>query len=177
MIEAINIILIVFILVTAIAALQVRELVSAVFILGCYSFFLAILWVVLNAPDVSFTEAMVGVGASTIFFLLALFSSKHFVKLQVWNISHLFIFMLIAGLGALFVWGSLDLPWFGDALSPPNAYLSPHYLLNAYADTKTPNAVTAVVVDYRAFDTLIESTVIFTAGIACLLIMKVRTDK
>jgi len=172
MIEAVNIILIIFVLVTAVAATRVRELVSAVFLLGCYSFFLAILWSLLGAPDVSFTEAMVGVGASTIFMLLALFGSKHFVVKQSFGKPQIMAIVLVAVLGVLLIWGSLDLPAFGDALSPASTYLSPYYLQNTLHDSHTPNAVTAVVVDYRSFDTLIETVVIFTAGVACLLVMK-----
>lgn len=172
MIEAINIILIIFVIVTAMAAARVNELVSAVFILGCYSFFLAILWTLLDAADVAFTEAVVGAGASTIFCILALFGSKHQIAKQKWNASHLWAFLLLLILGGVFIWGSLDLPRFGDLLSPANSYLSPYYLQNSLHDSHTPNAVTAIVVDYRGFDTLIETAVIFTAGVACLLIMR-----
>ena len=118
---------------------------------------------------------MVGVGASTIFFLFALFGSKHTIKQKPANANTYWALGMISLLGLLFLWGSLDLSWFGDPLSPPNAYLSPYYLQHCFRDSMTPNAVTAVVVDYRAFDTLIEATVIFTAGVACLLIL--RTDK
>jgi len=172
MIETINIVLIVFIIVAGTSALFVVELISATFLLSCFSFFMAVLWAVLQAPDVSFTEAMVGAGASTIFLLLALFGSRHTVKPFRWNWTATAALLVTVALGALFIWGSWDLPAFGSDVSAPNAYLSPYYLDNAYHDTKTPNSVTAVVVDYRGFDTLIEATVIFTAGVACLLIMK-----
>jgi len=79
---------------------------------------------------------------------------------------------MIGALAFLFLWGSLDLHLFGDVTSEPSLYLSPFYLQHAYHHMHTPNTVTAVVVDYRGFDTLIETAVIFTAGIACLLIMR-----
>ena len=172
MIETINVVLIIFMLICAVAATRVRELVSSVFLLGAFSFFLAILWALLAAPDVSFTEAMVGSGASTIFFLLALFGSTHYAKPRPSRPYQGIALIVMILLGSLFFWGSLDLPSLGDVSSSASQYLSPFYLKNAYHDSHTPNVVTAVVVDYRSFDTLIEAAVIFTAGVACLLIFR-----
>jgi multicomponent Na+:H+ antiporter subunit B len=39
-------------------------------------------------------------------------------------------------------------------------------------DTATPNVVTSVLADYRGYDTLGETTVVFTAGIACILLLR-----
>lgn len=173
MIETVNLILILFTFVCFVAATRVKELVSAAFLLGAASFFLAVLWSVLYAPDVSFTEAMVGAGASTIFVLLALFGTRHSVAAQKKpGPFHWTALILTLTLGGLFLWLSADLPQLGSTVAPANQYLSPFYIENTYVTSKTPNAVTGVVVDYRAFDTLIESTVIFTAGVACLLVMK-----
>ncbi|OGW78239.1 MAG: hypothetical protein A2Z83_00765 [Omnitrophica bacterium GWA2_52_8] len=172
-----NVFLVVFICISGVAAVYVGELVSASFLLSCFSFFLAILWTLLGAPDVGFTEAVVGSSASTIFFILALFGSKHYVQNRDTAHRDFFAFCLVAAVAGLFVWGSSDLPLFGSGTSAPNEYLSPYYLLHSYEHAKTPNAVTAIVVDYRGFDTLIESTVIFTAGIACLLIIQSREER
>ncbi|MFP4281291.1 MAG: hydrogen gas-evolving membrane-bound hydrogenase subunit E [Verrucomicrobiota bacterium] len=46
-----------------------------------------------------------------------------------------------------------------------------YYLNNAYEDAHTVNVVTVVLGDYRAFDTLGETIVVFTAGAACVLIL------
>jgi len=170
--EAVNIILILFILVCAVASVRVKELVSAVFILGCYSFFVAVLWSLLLAVDVSFTEALAGAGIATIFFLLALFGSVHFVKAKPPSTISYWGLALACLVGALLIWGSKDLAWFGDLNAAPHTHVSPFYLLNTIHDSHTPNAVTAIVVDYRGFDTLIETAVIFTAGVACLLVIK-----
>ena len=68
--------------------------------------------------------------------------------------------------------GAGDLPAIGDPRSPPNAHISPVYLQRSLEDTRTPSVVTSVIMDYRGFDTLIETAVIFTAGIACLLLLR-----
>ena len=72
------------------------------------------------------------------------------------------------------IYGTLDMPDWGDPESPANQHVSPHYLKHSMEDAATPNVVTTVLADYRGYDTLGETTVIFTAGIACLLLLKKR---
>jgi multicomponent Na+:H+ antiporter subunit B len=79
----------------------------------------------------------------------------------------------------------VKLPPRGDANSPPhqtvNAVGMPvagtHYIQNAYRDAKTPNMVTVILADYRAFDTLGETIVVFAGGIACFFILNNRRRK
>jgi len=172
MTEVLNIILVAFIIISGVAAVRVRELVSAVFLAGCFSFFIAVLWGLLAAADVSFTEALAGAGVATIFFLLALFGTDYSVKESAPRMHAGLAALVTLAVGALFLWGSGDLPVMGSLDAPAHVHVSPYYLQHALGDSHTPNAVTAVVVDYRSFDTLIEAAVIFTAGVACLLITK-----
>ena len=78
--------------------------------------------------------------------------------------------------GLLLVLGSLGMPDTGDPASPPSVHVSPRYIENGYAETAVPNMVTAVLADYRGFDTLGEVTVIFTAAVAAMLILRVRSE-
>ena len=75
-------------------------------------------------------------------------------------------------LGLLLLYAANDLPGFGDPASPASIHVSPHYLENSLADTKTPNVVNSVLMDYRALDTLIETVVVFTSGVACWLLLR-----
>jgi multicomponent Na+:H+ antiporter subunit B len=78
---------------------------------------------------------------------------------------------------ALMVYATNDLPDRGDPQAPASIHVSPTYIENSVEDTHTPNIVTAVLADYRGYDTLGEAVVIFTAGLACVLIlMKRKTD-
>jgi multicomponent Na+:H+ antiporter subunit B len=79
-------------------------------------------------------------------------------------------------LGAALIYGTLDMPKWGDPHSPAATHVSPYYLQHSIEDTATPNVVTSVLADYRGYDTLGETTVIFTAGMACILLLK-RRDK
>ncbi len=69
MIWQFDIIILVFMLVTAMVSLQVKDLVSASMLLGVYSFLICLLWAEMGAVDVAFTEAAVGAGLSTVFLI------------------------------------------------------------------------------------------------------------
>lgn len=66
---------------------------------------------------------------------------------------------------------SAFLPPVGDPGSPAATHVSPRYIEHGPEETGAENMVTAVLADYRGYDTLGEITVIFTAGLACLLIL------
>jgi energy-converting hydrogenase B subunit D len=76
MIAAFDIVLLVFVLICAIAAITVRDLLSAVIILGAYSFFMCLLWAEMGAVDVAFTEASVSAGIGTVLFIAAVSKTK-----------------------------------------------------------------------------------------------------
>lgn len=69
-----------------------------------------------------------------------------------------------------------DLPDRGDPQAPANIHISPYYIERTLPDTKTPNAVTSVLADYRGYDTLGETVVIFTAGLAAAMILRRRSE-
>lgn len=73
---------------------------------------------------------------------------------------------------ALMIYGALDMPVWGDPDSPANSHVSPRYIEKVMEETAVPNMVTAVLADYRGFDTLGETTVVFCAGMSVLLILR-----
>jgi multicomponent Na+:H+ antiporter subunit B len=81
---------------------------------------------------------------------------------------------------ALLIYASFGLPARGDRGALLNRESSPagspnaasYYIENAYKDTHTPNMVTAILADYRGYDTLGEETVILTAGLICFLLLR-----
>ena len=74
--------------------------------------------------------------------------------------------------GALLIYGTLDMPDWSDPESPASRHVSPRYITKSIEETATPNVVTSVLADYRGYDTLGETTVIFSAGMACILILR-----
>lgn len=76
MIWQLDIVLLVFIIICALAAINIKDLLGAVIILGAYSFFMCLLWTEMGAVDVAFTEASVGAGIGTVLFIAAVNKTK-----------------------------------------------------------------------------------------------------
>lgn len=83
------------------------------------------------------------------------------------------VLALLASLvvGALLLYGTKDFPTWGDPASPASSYLSPGYIERAVPQTHVPNLVTAVLGDYRGYDTMFELIVIYCAGMAVASIL------
>ncbi len=80
--------------------------------------------------------------------------------------------ILVIILGSVLIYGSLEFPPWGDPASPASSHVSPYYIEKSVEDTSVPNLVTAVLADYRGYDTMFETIVIFTAGIACIFLLR-----
>jgi uncharacterized MnhB-related membrane protein len=70
--EIFGVIMMLFLIGSAIAVSAVKNLLGAVIVFMVYSLAMAILWQQLNAPDLAITEAAVGAGITTLLFVLAL---------------------------------------------------------------------------------------------------------
>jgi len=94
------------------------------------------------------------------------------------------VLLVLIAFGALMFYGVSTLPDRADPRAPANleesAAGSPvaqdYYIRHAYEDAHTPNMVTVILADYRAYDTLGETMVIFAAGLACFLILRRRSQ-
>jgi len=88
------------------------------------------------------------------------------------------VFALISSIlmGALLIYSAHDMPDWGDPNSPASRHVSPRYIEKTMEETAVPNMVTSVLADYRGYDTLGETTVIFTAGMSCILLLRRRKN-
>ena len=73
MIWQIEIIVLAIVLICGLAAISVKDLLGAAVLFGAYSFMMCLLWAIMGAVDVAFTEATVGAGVSTVLFVTAVF--------------------------------------------------------------------------------------------------------
>lgn len=87
----------------------------------------------------------------------------------------IFALIVVILTGAVLIYSTVDMPEWGDPNSPASRHVSPRYIEKTIEETATPNAVTSVLADYRGYDTLGETMVIFTAGIVCLMLLR-RTE-
>lgn len=168
--EIIIICLMVFMAMTGVAIARLHNLFAVVMLTGIFSLLGAAAYVVLDAVDVAFTEAAVGAGISTVLMLgtLALTSAeeKHTPPKQV-----LGALAVVAVTGAVLVYGTLDMPHYGDPDAPIHHHVAPRYLKKSGAEVGMPNVVTSILASYRGYDTLGETFVIFTAAAGVLAIL------
>ncbi len=155
---------------STVAIVGQRNLFAVVILFGIYSFLMATVMVALDAVDVAMTEAAVGAGISTVLFLSALYLCK---KEEMKPLHKPFVPLLVAlATGVMLVYGTLGLPAFSDPQAPIHQHVAPRYINEAPRETGVPNVVTAVLASYRGFDTLGEVTVVFTAGIGVIALLR-----
>ena len=157
--------------VLAVIAVRAADLLLAAIALGGYGLVMALIWAALGAVDVAFTEAVVGAGATTVLFFAALLRTSR-RRSPVANPLGWAAGAVVAATGATMLWVAAALPPWGDPTAAPAVHVSPRYLVATIAETGTPNAVTAVLADYRGYDTLVETVVIVTSGLACWLLLR-----
>jgi multicomponent Na+:H+ antiporter subunit B len=84
--------------------------------------------------------------------------------------------ILTIAVGLILLVAVVDLPDWGDPNSPASTYLSPHFIENSMVETGAPNMVTAVLANYRSYDTMFEVVVVFCAALTILFVLR-RTHR
>ena len=184
----------------AVAAVRARDLMASVAILGGYSLMMALLWCHMNALDVGFTEAAVGAGISTVLMLAALgrigrrevgptsapllrmplltmqarlrraqHLSRQHQRSSAWG-----AILVCVLVGGALLYGTRDIPRVGDGTSPANreGSLAEYYVTKSPEEIGPANMVTSVLGDYRGYDTMGETVVIFTAALCVLMLLR-----
>ena len=156
--------------VTAVAVIRLRDLFAVVMLFGIYSLVSASLFVVLDAVDVAFTEASVGAGMATVFMLstLALTTSR---EKRPTAHKPLLPLLVVIITGLVLVYGTWDIPRYGDPGNPIHHHLVQRFIEDSPKEIGIPNVVTSVLASYRGYDTLGETTVVFTAAIGVLVLI------
>lgn len=191
-----DVFLLVLVATTAIAVVTVRSLLSATVLMGIYSLLMALVWSNMHALDVGFTEASVGAGISTVLLLGALVLTKRFTKPG--PVVHVPALLICVITGVLLIYGTTDMPNFGDPNAPIHTLRVPKLIEQSVGKHPTAaprdkghahegypdddfnghvsNTVTSLLAAYRGYDTMYETTVIFTAGLSMLLLLRRRED-
>ena len=155
--------------VTALAIVRLKNLFAVVMLAGIYSLLSAALFTVMDAVDVAFTEAAVGAGISTVLMLGTMALVGHTAKGRIGPV--LLPLFVVLTTGGVLVYGTLDMPRYGDPSNPVHHHVADYYLEKSEHEIGVPNVVTSVLASYRGYDTLGETTVIFTAMVGVLLLM------
>ena len=174
----VDILLLLFIVAIAIFAISTKDILNSIILLGAYSLFMALIWTYLNAVDVAFTEASVGAGITSVLMLAALSRTKReeVESNKILGLSDRFSkivpIIIVTATGLLLIYGTLDMPDFGSYNSAVHQHVGPYYIENSLSETGSYNMVTSVLASYRGYDTLGETTVVFTAGICLVLLLR-----
>lgn len=158
----------------ALAAIRLHDLFAVVMLFGVYSLMTAALFMDLDAVDVAFTEAAVGAGVTTVLMLSSLRLTSRWEQRS--THSPLVPLIVVGITGAALIYGTLDAPLLGDPNAPVHQHVAPRYIEQGAVEVGMPNMVTAVLASYRGYDTFGETVVIFTAGLAVLLLLGIQEN-
>ncbi len=86
-----------------------------------------------------------------------------------------FSLIVVVFTGGVLLMATADFPTWGDPNAPAHGDIATYYLENALEETEVPNVVSAVLADYRGFDTMLETIVVFCVGIAIILLLRMPT--
>ncbi len=163
--------LIIFMIFGAIIAIETWDLISSVISVGAIGFALAVIFLILGAPDLAIVQVVVEI--IFLVMLLGFFAVKHDT-----TVDHKYRYpaafatgMALLFSGVFIVFASMvykGMPVFGQPLFD----VSQRYINEGFALSKAANLITAILFDFRAYDTLGEATVIFTAIIGALVILR-----
>ena len=169
MIELLNGLLLVFIAVIAVSIVRIHNLFAVIVIAGLFSLLSAGMFLLLDAVDVAFTEAAVGAGITTVLGIGTLILTKSAEKEPARRPWWPLVVVLLTG--AALIYGTADMPPFGDPEAPIHLHVAPRYINDSPTEIGVPNMVTSVLASYRGFDTLGEITVVLTAAVGVLLLL------
>jgi multisubunit Na+/H+ antiporter MnhB subunit len=161
-------ILLAFMILGAIIAVEVRDLLSSVVAVGAVGLGLSIAFLILKAPDLAIVQLVVEILA-LIFLIRATIGTdvipvekgEKIITILV-GIAFTAVFLMFAGFCLA------HLPIFGY----PEMRVAQTYIEHSLNKTGAANIVSAIILDFRGYDTLGEATVLFTAVIGSLAILR-----
>jgi multicomponent Na+:H+ antiporter subunit B len=163
----------IFMIVAAIIATEIRDLLAAVISLGAVGFSVAIMFIFVQAPDLAIVQIVVEV-LTVVIFVAVILRTTHIdetigKKLAGTQVLGIVLYTVFAVLFLIVMIRSLQqLPDFGHALMK----VSNEYIQLGLPRTGGANIVADVILDYRALDTLGEATVLFTSVIGVVAIIR-----
>ncbi len=161
-------ILLIFMIIGAIIAIEVKDLLSSIVAVGAVGLGLSIVFLILKAPDVAITQLVVEILCLIILIRATLKKDLPFSTTGRWFLNTLITVGFIAVLLTVAAKCFRDLPQFGY----PMMRVASVYLKEGLQATGATNLVASVILDYRAYDTLGEATILFTAVIGVLAIVR-----
>ncbi len=161
-------VLIVFMIIGALIAVKTEDLLSSVIAVGTVGLGLSLVFLILKAPDLAIAQLVVEILCIIILIRATIRRDLPFSTSGRWFFNtFITVLFLVVFLG--FGYFCLkDLPQFGE----PIMKIAQAFLNQGLRDTGAANLVSSIVLDYRAYDTLGEATILFTAVIGVFAVMR-----
>ena len=187
-------VLVAFMIVAALIAVEAKDLLSAVIAVGAAGFALSVIDLLLGAPDLAFPQVLVEV--ITLVLLIRMIMTRRDTSRQTPRDTLRTAAVLLAGgvflVTAFLAAGGLGMagaiPAFGEPLLAQDAYadaatgapvlaeepvgVSAQYLTGSAEETGAANTVMGILLDYRGYDTLGEATIIFVAILGGYVVLR-----
>jgi uncharacterized MnhB-related membrane protein len=164
-------VLLIFSVVLALIVVELKDLLYASIVAGFYALIIGVLYFMLQAPDIALTQIVVGVGLQTALLVIVISKTlrvEEKVSGKDLGLRVASIWAVIALTVILVFTVVYDFPVFGQPVERVGQY----YVENVLRDVGAWNAVGAIIWDYRGYDTLGETLVLFTAVIVVLAVFK-----
>jgi multicomponent Na+:H+ antiporter subunit B len=161
-------ILLIFMICSALIAVKLEDLLSSVIAMGAVGLGLSLAFLVLKAPDLAITQLVVEILCLIILIRATIKKDLPFSTSGRWifNTASTLVFVAVFLFFASFA--LIELPRFGA----PIMRVAQEYIANGLGKTGAANLVSSVILDFRAYDTLGEATVLFTAVIGVLAVIR-----
>jgi multicomponent Na+:H+ antiporter subunit B len=163
-----------FMIIASIAALEIKDILSSIVAIGVVGLGVSVAFLFLQAPDLAIVQFLFEIFALII--LVRAFLKKDYHKEEPSAINKILIGLTAVTLLCVFLYSVPVfklLPPFGEPLMTTSQY----YIDNSAKDTGAANFVASIILDYRAYDTLGELTVLLTAILGALTILRIRTQR
>ncbi|NQT06084.1 MAG: DUF4040 domain-containing protein [Candidatus Omnitrophica bacterium] len=157
-----------FMIVGAIIALEAKDMVSSVIAVGAVGLGTSIAFLILKAPDLAITQLTVEILMLIILIRATLRRDLPFSTSGRWLLNTVITVLFLGVFLAVAYFAIKDLPRFGS----PIMRVAKIYIAEGLKSTGATNLVSSVILDFRAYDTLGEATVLFTAAIGVIAVMR-----
>lgn len=157
----------------AIIAVEIKDLLSSVVAVGAVGLGISLAFLILKAPDLAITQLVVEILCLIILIRATLKKDLPFSTTGRWILNTIITVTFILLFLVISYFCIKDLPQFGF----PIMKVANIYLREGLAKTGATNIVAAVILDFRAYDTLGEATILFTAVIGVLAVMRRKGRK
>jgi len=162
----------------ALVASETKNLLAAAVALGLVGFSVAIIFILVQAPDLAIVQIVVET-LTVVFFTAVILRTTDIDTtvtqgLKMETAMFIAAFLAFGGLFLALIIGVLqELPRFGE----PVMLIAQEYVQLGLERTGAANIVSAIILDFRGYDTLGEATVLFTAVVGVLTIMRLAGRK